>query len=781
LATTEGKRAPARRKKAPASRKNGKAGKSLVIVESPAKARTISRILGSKYDVRASIGHIRDLPKAKLGIDVDSGFAPQYIIPREKSKTVTEIKNAAKKAGEVFLATDPDREGEAIAWHLMEAANLRELPHHRVVFHEITPTAVQEAFDHPRDINMQLVDAQQARRVVDRLVGYRLSPFLWKKVRRGLSAGRVQSVAVRMVVEREREINAFERQEYWTIEAELEKQAATPTFKAKLAGYTNKKDKLEIINTEQSAALVTQLRASDYTVTSVQTRQQVRRPAAPFITSTLQQEASRRLGFTAKRTMAVAQQLYEGVALGSGGEVGLITYMRTDSTNIAESAQAEALDYIKSRFGADFAPEKPRVYTRKVKGAQEAHEAIRPTAVTREPDEIRGFLTSDQYRLYNLVWQRFLASQMADARFDVTTVEIEAKAGANDPLLLRATNTQMTFAGFRQVYVEARDDQEEDEEESGTNPLPPLSAQDALLLRELFPEQHFTEPPPRYTEASLVKALEEKGIGRPSTYAPTMSTIQDRGYVGKEGRYLSPTDLGIVVNDLLVEHFPNFVDAGFTATMEDELDEVASGDREWQPVVKEMYDPLESALTVATEQAKKQIEETSEKCPECGAPMVIRWGRRGRFLACTRFPECRGTASLEGEEAIEAPQETDEECPECSAKMLIRSGRFGKFLACSRYPECKGRKPLIKPLGVKCPRDKGDIVERRTKRGRIFYGCANYPNCDFTTWSRPFEPPCPNCGSVIVADKDNRAKCVDCEWRGEAPAAPEPQPAVAAS
>ncbi|MEO8457213.1 MAG: type I DNA topoisomerase [Chloroflexota bacterium] len=781
MATTEGKRTPVRRKKAPAKKKDTGVGKSLVIVESPAKARTISRILGSKYDVRASIGHIRDLPKAKLGIDVDGEFAPQYIIPREKSKTVTEIKNAAKKAGEVFLATDPDREGEAIAWHLMEAANLRDLPHHRVVFHEITPAAVMEAFQHPREINMELVNAQQARRVVDRLVGYKLSPFLWKKVRRGLSAGRVQSVAVRLVVEREREINAFERQEYWTIEAELEKALATPTFRAKLAGYVGKKDKLEVTSGEQSAALVTDLRQSAYSVLTVQTRPQIRRPTAPFITSTLQQEASRRLGFTAKRTMAVAQQLYEGVALGGGGEIGLITYMRTDSTNIAESAQAEARDYIGKKYGPEFVPEKPRVYTRKVKGAQEAHEAIRPTSVEREPEEIRGNLTNDQYRLYTLVWQRFVASQMQDARFDVTTVEIEAKPeSGHDSLLLRSTNTQMTFPGFRQVYVEARDDEEQPEEESGTNPLPALAALDALIMRELFPEQHFTEPPPRFTEASLVKALEEKGIGRPSTYAPTMSTIQDRGYIGKEGRYLHPTDLGLVVNDLLVEHFPNFVDAGFTANMEEELDEVASGEREWQPVVRQMYDPLEAALAIAQEAAKKQVEETNEKCPECQAPMVIRWGRRGRFLACTRFPECRGTASLEGEEAMEQPQETDEKCPECEAMMLIRSGRFGKFLACSRYPECKGRKPLIKPLGVKCPRDQGDIVERRTKRGRTFFGCANYPACDFTTWSRPFDMPCPSCGSLVVAEKDNKAKCVDCEWRGEAPAPPAPpEPVVA--
>ena len=762
------------------TKKNGKstsarAGRSLVVVESPAKARTISRILGSKYDVRASVGHIRDLPKAKLGIDVEEGFRPQYVIPREKSKTVTEIKEAAKKAGEVYLATDPDREGEAIAWHLMEAANLSALPMHRVVFHEITPEAVQEAFDHPREIDMKLVDAQQARRVVDRLIGYRLSPFLWKKVRRGLAAGRVQSVALRLVVEREREIRAFVPQEYWTIDALLERQGAVPTFKAKLAGFADRKDKLEVTNGEQSARIVSDLTSATYAVRSVNTKPQVRRPAAPFITSTLQQEASRRLGFSAKRTMAVAQQLYEGVRLGSEGEVGLITYMRTDSTNVAASAQSEARAFIEERFGNDFLPKSARVYTKKVKGAQEAHEAIRPTSVMREPGALRTHLKPEQFRLYQLIWQRFVASQMADAVFDVTTVEIEARAAA-EGYLLRASNTQLKFPGFRQVYIEGRDD--EDEEDVGTNPLPALAAQDPVLLRELFPEQHFTEPPPRYTEASLVKALEEKGIGRPSTYAPTMSTIQDRGYVEKDGRALKPTDLGEVVNDLLVEHFPDFVDLGFTANMETELDDVASGDREWQPVVREMYEPLEKALATATIEAPKQVEETSELCPECGAPMVIRWGRRGKFLACTRFPECRGTKSLDGEEPQEQPQMTEEPCPECGANMVIRSGRFGKFLACSRYPECKGRKPLVKTLNVKCPKDGGDIAERRTKRGRTFYGCANYPKCDFTSWTRPLETPCPNCGGLIVAEKDNMAKCTVCDWKGEAPAQPEPEPAT---
>jgi DNA topoisomerase-1 len=749
-------------------------GKSLVVVESPAKARTISRILGSKYDVKASIGHVRDLPKSALGIEVEEGFTPKYVVPRDKAKTVKEIKESAKKAGDVFLATDPDREGEAIAWHLIEAAGLADLELHRVVFHEITPEAVQEAFDHPRDINMRLVDAQQARRVLDRLVGYRLSPFLWKKVRRGLSAGRVQSVALRLVVEREREILAFTPQEYWTIEAQMEKEGSPPQFRAKLAGWAGKKDKLEITNETDAQRIAADLRSSSYAVASVQSKTLSRRPAAPFITSTLQQEASRRLGWTAKRTMVVAQQLYEGLKIGSEGEVGLITYMRTDSTNVAGSALAEARDYIGERYGGEFVPEKPRFYAKKVKGAQEAHEAIRPTSVRREPDAIQQLLESDQYRLYNLIWQRMVASQMADAKFDVKTAEIEADpSSGRDPYLLRATNTQLKFAGFRQVYEESRDD--DDEEAIGSNPLPPLATADPLLMRDLFPEQHFTEPPKRYTEATLVRALEEKGIGRPSTYAPTMSTIQDRGYVEKEGRALKPSELGFVVNDLLVDHFPTFVDVTFTAEMEDELDDVASGERKWQPVVEEFYRPLEEALTTAHEAAPKQVKETEEKCPECGKPMVIRWGRRGQFLACSGFPECRTTRSLEGGED-EQPQETDEKCDECGANMLIRAGRYGKFLACSRYPECKGRRPIAAKTGVKCPKDGGEILERKSRKGRTFYGCSKYPKCDFTLWQRPFVEPCPECGSIITADKDNTAKCTSCDWRGEAPA-PVPEPA----
>jgi DNA topoisomerase-1 len=750
--------------------------KSLVVVESPAKARTISRILGAKYDVKASVGHVRDLPKRDLGIQIDDGFLPKYVVPKEKARTVKEIRDAAQKASNIYLATDPDREGEAIAWHLLEAADLGALPLHRVVFHEITPEAVQEAFEHPRDIDMKLVDAQQARRVLDRLVGYRLSPFLWTKVRRGLSAGRVQSVAVRLVVEREREIQGFTKREFWTIDTELEKPQVAPTFRARLQGQAGKKRKLEILNETETQRLVALLQSAAYRVLSVQIKTQPRRPAAPFITSTLQQEASRKLGFSTKRTMQIAQQLYEGLSLGAEGEVGLITYMRTDSTNVAASAQQETRTYITERFGREFLPPSARVFAKKVKGAQEAHEAIRPTHVRREPEAVRRYLNNDQNRLYNLIWQRMVASQMADALFDVTTVDIEAMPSAGqNPLLLRATNTQLQFAGFRQVYIEGRDD--DTEEDLGKNPLPALSEADVLRALGFFPEQHFTEPPPRYTEATLIKALEEKGIGRPSTYAPTMSTIQDRGYVEKDGRNLRPSDLGFVVNDLLVEHFQDFVDIGFTAGMEDELDDIASGDRRWQPVVQEFYNPLEKALTVAKEAAPKQVETTDVQCPECGKPMLIRWGRRGRFLACSGFPECKGTLPLEGEEQ-EAPQQTDEQCPECSAPMVIKSGRFGRFLACSRYPECKGRKPFTVTTGVRCPKDGGELLERRSRRGRIFYGCSNYPKCDFTTWTRPLPQACPNCAGLITAERDGKAKCTACNWRGEVPEEAAAQPAT---
>ena len=765
--------------------------KSLVVVESPAKARTISGILGSEYEVRASVGHVRDLPKSDLGVDIEQGFRPKYVIPREKAPAVKVIRQAAEKASTIYLATDPDREGEAIAWHLIEAAQLEGKPLRRVVFHEITAEAVREAFGHPHDINMQLVDAQQARRVLDRLVGYRLSPFLWKQVRRGLSAGRVQSVAARLVVEREREIQSFTPREYWTIDVELDKAenggagqavpAGRQGFRARLVGYAaDKKRKLEIESQIEAERLTALLKPAAYRVLAVQQKVQSRRPAPPFITSTLQQEASRRLGFSAKRTMAVAQQLYEGLALSSQGEVGLITYMRTDSTQVAEAARREARDYIGAKFGKQFVPPSPREYRRKVKGAQEAHEAIRPTSALREPDSLRHSLKNDQYRLYTLIWQRFLASQMPDARFDQTVVEIEAAPETDsESLLLRATNTQLRFAGYRQLYEEGKDNGEEEDE--GKNPLPDLAADDPLRLLNLLPEQHFTEPPPRHTEASLVKALEEKGIGRPSTYAPTVATIQDRGYVEKDGRSLRPTDLGFVVNDLLVEHFPDFVDEGFTAEMETELDEIANGERPWQPVVEQFYRPLEHALDAAKE-AAPQREVTDEKCDKCGKPMVVRWGRRGRFLACSGFPECRNSRPLEGDEEPQ-PEPTDEKCDECGAPMVIRSGRFGRFLACTRYPECKGRRPLLTKTGVACPRDGGDLVERRSRKGRVFYGCANYPKCDFVVWSKPLASACPQCGGLLTTERQQeegktRGRCSACNWQGEvAEEEPAPTPA----
>ena len=763
-------------------------GKSLVVVESPAKARTISGILGHEYEVRASVGHVRDLPKRELGVDVEQGFAPKYVIPPEKRKAIKDIRKAADSASTVYLATDPDREGEAIAWHLIKAAALEDKPLQRVVFHEITAEAVRQAFDHAGDIDMRLVDAQQARRVLDRLVGYRLSPFLWRQVRRGLSAGRVQSVAVRLVVEREREIQNFVPQEYWNIDAQLEKGRDGATeqaladgrqgFRARLVGHVgDKKGKLEIGSQIEADRLIALLKAAAYRVLTVQQKVQSRRPAPPFITSTLQQEASRRLGFSPKRTMAVAQQLYEGLSPGPEGEVGLITYMRTDSTQVAETARREAREYIATKFGKEFVPPSPREYRKKVKGAQEAHEAIRPTTVMREPETIRRHLKNDQYRLYTLIWQRFLASQMADARFDQTTVEIEA-APENDSkaLLLRAINTQLRFPGYRQLYQESKDNGEEEDE--GKNPLPDLADDDALLLLELLPEQRFTEPPPRYTEASLVRTLEEKGIGRPSTYAPTMATIQERDYAAKDGRYLRPTDLGFVVNDLLVEHFPEFVDEGFTAEMEEELDEIANGERSWEPVVEQFYRPLERALDAAKE-ATPQREMTDEKCDKCGLPMVVRWGRRGRFLACSGFPECRSSRPLEGEEEQEQ-EPTDEKCDECEAPMVIRSGRFGRFLACTRYPECKGRRPLLTKTGVACPRCGGDLVERRSRKGRVFYGCANYPKCDFVVWSRPLAQACPGCGGLLTAERQQeegkpRARCSSCDWRGEV-AEEEPAP-----
>ncbi len=621
--------------------------KELVIVESPAKARTVEKMLGDRYIIKASRGHVRDLPKHGLGVDVENGFTPQYVIPKEKKRAVQELREAARKASAVYLATDPDREGEAISWHLVEAAELKGMPVHRVVFHEITKGAIEDAFHHPRQIDMKLVEAQQARRILDRLVGYKISPLLWRKVKGGLSAGRVQSVALRMIVEREREIERFVPVEYWDIQAELAKLTeGVPSFKAKLIGFTDGR-KLEISSEQQAKEITDKLATAAYHAAKISKKRVSRQPAPPFITSTLQQEAWRKLHFTVKRTMSLAQQLYEGLSIGEEGTVGLITYMRTDSTRVADTAIRETRAYIDKKYGSEFLPPSPRRFAKKIKLAQEAHEAIRPTNIVREPDSIKPYLTPEQGRLYELIWKRMVSSQMAAALFDTTTVDIDAKN--KDGYLLRASSSVPKFAGFLILYSEGKD---EAESEEGKAPLPGLVKNEELQLLGLFPQQHFTQPPPRYNEATLIKTLEEKGIGRPSTYAPIISTLQQRGYVErKEGR-LYPQEFGPVVNDLLVEHFPNIVDIGFTAKMEERLDEIARGKLGWATVVQDFYIPFEQMLQRANTQitrvkvAKVAAEPTDEVCPKCGRPMVIRAGRYGKFLACSGFPKCKTTKPL---------------------------------------------------------------------------------------------------------------------------------------
>jgi DNA topoisomerase I len=713
--------------------------KNLVIVESPAKARTIERYLGPDYRVLASYGHVRDLPenpgKGKFGVDVDRDFAPEYVISDDRRKQVAEITKAAKSADAVFLATDLDREGEAIAWHVAEAANVPASKTRRVTFSEITEGAIRDAFAHPRDIDTNLVDAQQTRRIVDRLVGYTLSPLLSRKVRSGLSAGRVQSVAVRLVVERERQISAFVAREYWTLEAILA-TAAGETFAAELVRIDGAA--LDVVDAETAERHAAALRTIHPRVTKVGTRKQSRSPAPPFTTSTLQQEASRKLGFSPKRTMSVAQRLYEGADT-PDGHVGLITYMRTDSTAIAGIAMGEARDVIRSRFGQPYTMPKGRVYKTKVKGAQEAHESIRPTSFQRDPDSLAGSLAADELRLYRLIWQRAIASQMAAKELETTTVEL-----ADGAYELRASATKTLFDGFAAVYTEGRDDDAEDEAERS---LPTLGTGDVTTVRDATPTQHFTEPPPRYTEATLIKALEENGIGRPSTYAATISTILDRGYVVVEERRLRPELVGEIVTDLLVEHFGDYVDPAFTARMEEELDEVARGERAWVPLLRAFYGPLAERVAEKRRELKRSdftTEATDEVCSE-GHPMVIRLGRNGRFLACSLFPEHKESRPLPGDEA--PPQAGEGEvCPQCGEGTLVgKRGRFGPFVGCSRYPDCTYiRKegpppPDALPFEVACPKNHdGHLVARRARRtGNVFWGCSNYPKCDYTT---NFEP-----------------------------------------
>lgn len=693
-----------------ASQRSGK----LVIVESPAKARTVGRFLGKGYTVRASVGHVRDLLRSSLSVDVENNFTPKYRVPNEKKEVVKELKELARQHSEIYLATDPDREGEAIAWHLMEAAQIEPKLAKRVVFHEITQTAIEDAFSHPREINMDLVNAQQARRVLDRLVGYSISPILWEKVRNRLSAGRVQSVALRLIVEREREIDAFIPVEYWTIAAEFKPQGIRSTYIAKLA----KIDAVDPELPDEATVLpiVTDMEAATYSIARIKRGERRRKPLAPFITSTMQQEASRKLGYTARRTMSIAQQLYEGLDVGEGGSTGLITYMRTDSTNIAEVAQKEAREYIQQIYGQSFLPETPPQYKTRAVSAQEAHEAIRPTSVFRSPDKIKQYLTNDQFKLYQLVWQRFLASQMEAAVFDTLSIEIEAKTQIHE-YLLRVSGSTVKFPGYLVVYEEAVDEDQKTEEENARIPSGLEEGQRQNLVR-VIPEQHFTQPPPRYSEATLVQVLEEYGIGRPSTYAPILSTIQERGYVIREAKRLFPTETGILVNDIMVQHFPSIVDLHFTAHMEADLDQVAAGQEGWTDVVAEFYREFEPVLRRAQEAipvTKAELEKIGRICPDCGGDLVIRWGRYGKFISCNNFPNCRHTEAL------------------------------------------------LEKIGVKCPNDGGEIVIRKTRKGRIFYGCANYPNCEFTSWKQPIPVPCPKCGGLLVIANKSEMQCTKCE------------------
>jgi len=708
--------------------------KSLVVVESPTKARTLKKLLDRRYDVVASMGHVKDLPRSQLGVDVDNDFTPKYVVPKGKGPVIKELKSAAKKASAVYLATDPDREGEAISWHLAGILTPVNPKIKRIEFHEVTKDAVRRALQSPRDIDTSLVNAQQARRILDRLVGYKLSPLLWRKVRGGLSAGRVQSVAVRLICEREQEIDAFVPQEYWSIAARLAREGDDTPFVARLVAkngdtpsVAKNGEKISIANEAEAQALVRELERLPYAVTEVRRRDQQRHPAAPFTTSTLQQEANRKIGYSAARTMVVAQQLYEGLDVGPAGAVGLITYMRTDSVHVAAEAQEQARAYIGDTYGAPYVPEQPRQYTSR-RGAQGAHEAIRPTSVMRTPESVKAFLKADQYKVYKLIWERFVASQMASAVMDTLAVDVAA-----GPYLLRATGSRVKFPGFLRVYLEGRDNGEEEAPEGW---LPDLHDGERLRLLGLDPAQHFTQPPPRYTEATLVRALEDRGIGRPSTYAPIIETIKHRGYVEVEERRLYPTNLGVLVNALLVEHFPGVLDVEFTAHMEEDLDRVEEGTEDWVRLIRGFYGPFSEVLA----RAEQNIEEVE---------MV--------------------------------PEEIGEPCPRCDRPLVKRRGRYGEFVACSGYPECSYTRPV--GIGVRCPVDNGEVVERRTRKGRVFYGCANYPSCTFTSWDRPVGRTCPQCGHILVSKRARRGMLPpvvcsnkECTYK-EAPASREPEPA----
>ncbi len=721
-----GKKTTGRKRPAKSTAKASGAGRSrrptgkLVIVESPAKARSVGHFLGDGYTVRASKGHVRDLLVSRLSVDVNHDFEPTYAVLRDRRDVVKELKSAAETASEVYLATDPDREGEAIAWHLLAAADIGDKPVKRVVFHEITAPAVQEAFANPREMDIDLINAQQARRILDRLVGYPVSQLLWRKVRRGLSAGRVQSIAVRLIVDREREIQAFVAKEYWTLDARVSKQTGSGEDRRPFLTHLLKIDGKEAEFGSEGALAphLANLRAAHFSVTEIKRGERIRRPSPPFTTSTLQQEASRRLGFSARKTMQVAQQLYEGIDVPGEGAVGLITYMRTDSLAVSGEAQREARDYLRHRFGKDFVPDRAPVYRTRAKSAQEAHEAVRPTRIIREPDKVRKSLNNDQFKLYQLIWQRFAASQMANALYDTLRVDITAVPAAGKPKYgFRSSASKVRFAGFMALYVDTRGDDAAADDE--VDSLPELTVGDALDLRDLLPEQHFTQPPPRFTEATLVQQLEELGIGRPSTYAPTVAVIQDREYVTKTDRRLVPTATGTVVNDLLVTYFPDIMDPQFTARMEERLDEIAAGRQEWRPMLREFYGPFKADLDRANEAPSvKQVEEVGRACPVCGRPLVIRYSWRG------------------------------------------------KFIGCSGYPECTHTEPYTEPTGASCPKcgkeHGGELVARQSKRGRTFWGCNRWPACDFVSWKKPLAQPCPNCGGLLVEQSRTRARCTNC-------------------
>lgn len=736
----------------------------LIIVESPAKARTISKYLGPAYRVRASVGHVRDLPERELGVDVEHGFEPTYVTIRGKGKVLQELRREAEGADSVLLATDPDREGEAIAYHVAEqlgysgsasgAANQR---FGRVLFHEITSDAVRHALERPGVIDMRKVEAQQARRILDRLVGYQVSPLLWKPIRPGLSAGRVQTVALRLIAEREAEIRAFKAEEYWSITAQLEK--AAKEFEAKLHQIDGKAFKLE--NEAAAQAVLDAVRGLPFVITEIKRRERLKNAPAPFTTSTLQQEAAKRLGFSAQRTMRVAQQLYEGIDLGAEGAVGLITYMRTDSTRVNPGAAASARALVEAQFGERYVPSSPRLWGGKQqKAAQDAHEAIRPTDAARRPEQVRSLLDRDQARLYELIWLRFVAGQMTPAVYDTTTVDFDLKPAGGRRYLFRATGSILKFDGFTRLYQEAKEEGDHRTLDE-LMPLPPLEQGDACTVKDILPAQHFTQPPPRFTEASLVRELERLGIGRPSTYAQIISTLTDRQYVELEQKRFHPTPLGETVARVLVRVFPDLFNVDFTSEMESELDRIEEGKLAWREVLETFYGPFKRQLDEGSSRSAAIVKEVvaadAGDCPLCGKPLTVRWNRYGRFLGCTGYPECRHTAPLD-DEAKPAPKPTGEQCPRCGSEMVEREGRFGPFLSCSRYPECKHTQPRTIP-GLKCPQcGEGDIGEKRTRKGKPFWGCTRYPDCDWTSWDRPVPIACPECASPFLIAKSTKAR-----------------------